>query len=402
MGWYSVKVLVSAYQCAPRHGGEIGNGWMWSTALADYGHEVTVLTHEEFKDRVLAGGRSDIDFQFLDIEGTPFGRLIGLDGYDAYRRWQNAAYEYAAGLGRDFDVIHHVGWGSLHLGSRLWRLNAPLVYGPIGGGQTAPGEYWRYFGREWPLEKARSAATGSLLRLNGWTKETLRESAVVLVTNSATEAAARRFGARDVRYFLAEGLPKEWISGRRQRPAGVPVVLWVGRMLPRKAPVLAVQAFAELRKTLPARLVMAGDGPLLPQVQATVEKLGLAADVDLLGRVPWTKLAQYYSESSMFLFCSLRDSSSAQFLEAMGKGLPATLLDLHGMADVKVGIAAEKVPLSRKPGELPGRLAAAMRTVLTADDWEARSAAAIEWALEHTFPSKAAAASRIYQEVTAS
>jgi glycosyltransferase involved in cell wall biosynthesis len=397
-----VKVLVSAYQCAPRHGGEIGNGWMWSTALADYGHEVTVLTHEEFKDRVLAGGRSDIDFQFLDIAGTPFGRLMGLDGYDAYRRWQNAAYEYAAGLGRDFDVIHHVGWGSLHLGSRLWRLNAPLVYGPIGGGQTAPGEYWRYFGRDWVMELGRSAATGSLLRLNGWTKETIREAATVLVTNSATEAAVRRFGAKDVRYMLAEGLPQEWLSGRRQRPAGVPVVLWVGRMLPRKAPVLAVQAFAELRKTMPARLVMAGDGPLLPQVQATVEKLGLAADVDLLGRVPWTKLAQYYSESSLFLFCSLRDSSSAQFLEAMGKGLPATLLDLHGMADVKVGIAAEKVPLSRKPDELPGRLAAGMRTMLTADDWEARSAAAIEWASEHTFPSKAAAASRIYQEVAAS
>jgi glycosyltransferase involved in cell wall biosynthesis len=397
-----VKVLVSAYQCAPRHGGEIGNGWMWSTALADYGHEVTVLTHEEFKDRVLAGGRSDIDFQFLDIAGTPFGRLMGLDGYDAYRRWQNAAYEYAAGLGRDFDVIHHVGWGSLHLGSRLWRLNAPLVYGPIGGGQTAPGEYWRYFGRDWVTELARSAATGSLLRLNGWTKETIREAATVLVTNSATEAAVRRFGAKDVRYMLAEGLPQEWLSGRRQRPAGVPVVLWVGRMLPRKAPVLAVQAFAELRKTMPARLVMAGDGPLLPQVQATVEKLGLAADVDLLGRVPWTKLAQYYSESSLFLFCSLRDSSSAQFLEAMGKGLPATLLDLHGMADVKVGIAAEKVPLSRKPDELPGRLGAGMRTMLTADDWEARSAAAIEWASEHTFPSKAAAASRIYQEVAAS
>jgi glycosyltransferase involved in cell wall biosynthesis len=397
-----VKVLVSAYQCAPGHGGEIGNGWMWSTALADYGHEVTVLTHAEFRDRVQAGGRSDIDFHFPDIKGIPFGALIGLDGYDAYRRWQNTAYEYAVGLGRDFDVVHHVGWGSLHLGSRLWRLNAPLVYGPIGGGQTAPGEYWRYFGRDWVMELGRSAATGSLLRLNGWTKETVREAATVLVTNSATEAAVRRFGAKDVRYMLAEGLPQEWISGQRQQPSGVPVVLWVGRMLPRKAPTLAVEAFAELRKTMPARLVMAGDGPLLPQVQATVEKLGLAADVDLLGRVPWTTLAQYYSESSMFLFCSLRDSSSAQFLEAMGKGLPATLLDLHGMADVKVGIAAEKVPLSRNPGELPGRLAAAMRTVLTTDDWEARSAAAIEWASEHTFPSKAAAASRIYQEVTAS
>jgi len=396
-----VKVLVSAYQCAPGHGGEIGNGWMWSTALADYGHEVTVLTHAEFKDRAEAGGRTDIDFRFLDVSGIPLGRLIGLDGYDAYRRWQNGAYDYAAAIGKDFDVVHHVGWGSLHLGSRLWRLNAPLVYGPIGGGQTAPSGYWRYFGRDWAKEFARSTATGSLLRLNGWTKETLRESAVVLVTNSATEAAARRFGARDVRYFLAEGLPEEWIGAPRQRPAGVPVVLWVGRMLPRKAPVLAVKAFAELRKTTQARLVMAGDGPLLPQVQAAVEELGLTGDVDLLGRVPWTKLAESYSSASLFLFCSLRDSSSAQFLEAMGKGLPATMLDLHGMADVKVGIAAEKVPLSRRPDELPAQLAAAMRDVLTADDWEARSAAAIEWASEHTFPSKAAAASRIYQEVTA-
>jgi hypothetical protein len=85
----------------------------------------------------------------------------------------------------------------------------------------------------------------------------------------------------------------------------------------------------------------------------------------------------------------------------MGKGLPATMLDLHGMADVKVGIAAEKVPLTRRPDELPTQLAAGMRGVLTADDWEARSVAAIEWASEHTFPSKAAAASRIYQEVTA-
>ena len=374
---------------------------MWSTSLADCGHEVTVLTQSEFRDRVLAGGRSDIDFHFVDVASIPI-RLPGdIDGYDEYRRWQNNAYEYAAGLRQGWDVTHHTGWGSLHLGSRLWRLPQPLVYGPMGGGQTAPVGYRRYFGREWPLEKARSAATGSLLRLNGWTKETLRESAVVLVTNSATEAAARRFGARDVRYFLAEGLAQEWIGAPRQRPAGVPVVLWVGRMLPRKAPVLAVKAFAELRKTTQARLVMAGDGPLLPQVQAAVEELGLTGDVDLLGRVPWTKLAEFYSSASLFLFCSLRDSSSAQFLEAMGKGLPATMLDLHGMADVKVGIAAEKVPLSRRPDELPAQLAAAMRGVLTADDWEARSAAAIEWASEHTFPSKAAAASRIYQEVTA-
>jgi glycosyltransferase involved in cell wall biosynthesis len=394
-----MKVLVSAFQCAPGHGGEIGNGWSWATSLADHGHEVSVLTHRDFQDQVLAGGRPDIDFHFVKHPG--YIPIRGIDTYDMYRRWQNAAYEYAASLGRDWDVTHHTGWGSLHLGSRLWRLPAPLIYGPIGGGQTAPSAYRGYFGRQWPIEKARSLATGSLLKVNGWTRETLTNSSVVLVTNSATEAACRGLGARDIRYFLADGVPQEWIGTARQRPEGVPVVLWVGRMLARKAPELAVQAFAELRKTMPARLVMAGDGPFLPRVKATVERLGLAGDVELLGRVPWPQLAELYGTSSVFLFCSLRDSSSAQFLEALGKGLPAVTLDLHGIGDVKVGLAAEKVPLASRPEQLPGDLAVAMRTVLTADDWAARSAAAVEWASEHTFPHKAAAATRIYQEVAA-
>jgi glycosyltransferase involved in cell wall biosynthesis len=396
-----MKVLVSAFQCAPGHGGEIGNGWSWATSLADYGHEVTVLTESEFKDQVVAGGRTDIDFRFIDPPSYIPIRLGGIDGYSMYRHWQHVAYEHAAALRGDWDVIHHTGWGSLHLGSKLWQLPAPLIYGPIGGGQTAPSAYRGYFGREWPIEKARSLATGSLLKVNGWAKETLRNSSVVLVTNSDTEAACRGLGARDIRYFLADGVPQQWIGTARQRPTGVPVILWVGRMLARKAPELAVQAFAELRKTMEARLVMAGDGPFLPRVRAAVERLGLTGDVELLGRVPWPQLAELYSSSSLFLFCSLRDSSSAQFLEALGKGLPAVTLDLHGIGDVKVGLAAEKVPLPSKPEQLPGDLAVAMRTVLTGDDWAARSAAAVEWASGQTFPHKAAAATRIYQEVCA-
>jgi glycosyltransferase involved in cell wall biosynthesis len=170
-------------------------------------------------------------------------------------------------------------------------------------------------------------------------------------------------------------------------------------MLPRKAPTLAVKSFAELLKVMPARLVMAGDGELMPQVRETVAQLGVTEHVDLLGRVPWTEITRLYDSASVFLFCSLRDSSGAQFLEAMGRGLPAVTLDLHGMSDLKVGIAAEKVPLSPVPDDLPGDLAAALHRVLTADNWAARSASGIEWASTNTFPAKAAAATQIYKEI---
>lgn len=395
-----MRVLVSAFQCGPGQGSEPGNGWHWPSSLADLGHQVTLVTPSEYRERVLAEGRQDIDYHFVDFASRAFSPPGGARIYDQYLHWQDAIYEHEKSARQDYDVIHHVAWGSLHLGSRLWRLPAPLVYGPIGGGQTAPSNYWRYFGKRWPAELIRNVTVGPVLQLNGRTRETLRNAATVLVTNSATEIVCRRLGVEDVRYFLAEGLPTDWLSQPRQRPTGTPIVLWVGRMLPRKAPTLAVEAFAELRRTMPARMIMAGDGPLLEQVRSTVKQLGVQDDVELMGRVPWSTVNQLCDSASVFLFSSLRDSSGSQFLEAMGKGLPAVALDLHGIGDVKVGIAAEKVELTERPEELRCRIADALRTVLTGDDWEARSAAGISWAAQHVWPAKAAAATEIYQQIT--
>jgi glycosyltransferase involved in cell wall biosynthesis len=199
--------------------------------------------------------------------------------------------------------------------------------------------------------------------------------------------------------MLAEGLPAEWLGEQRARPTGTPVVLWVGRFLARKAPALAVEAFAELRRRMPARLVMAGDGPLLEQTRSLVDRLGLAQDVELLGRVPWTEINELYDSATAFLFTSLRDSSGSQFLEALGRGLPAVALNHHGIGDADVGAAAIKVDLPAEPAELPALLGEALHDVLTDDAWSERSAGAVDWAAQHTWPAKAARATTIYADV---
>jgi glycosyltransferase involved in cell wall biosynthesis len=397
-----MNILLSSFQCSPGQGSELGNGWHWANALTKLGYDVTVLTSAYYREEILAADPGGVQFRFVDLPTSPLRRFsLRLWTYDIYRRWQDAALRHVEAQPRQYDVVHHVAWGSLHLGSRLWQLPVPLVYGPIGGGQTAPANYWRYFGRDWPAEALRTASTGSLLKLNSRSRETIHNAKVTLVTNSATAAACRRLGATDVRYMLAEGLPCEWIADARVRPAGSPVVLWVGRLLPRKAPTLAVQAFAELRRTMPARMVVAGDGPLRGKVRETVERLGLVDDVHLLGQVPWEEIKGLFDSASAFLFTSLRDSSGSQFLEALGRGLPAVALDHHGIGDVNVGPAALKVALTPNPDDLPGHLAHALRTILCDDEWEARSTAGVKWAAEHTWPAKAATASQIYREIGA-
>ena len=202
--------------------------------------------------------------------------------------------------------------------------------------------------------------------------------------------------------MLADGLSPEWIADARPQPTGIPLVLWVGTLLPRKAPALAVQAFAELRRAMPARLVIAGDGPLRTQVRATIERLGLTEDVQMLGKLPREEIRSLYDSASVLLFTSLRESFGAPFIEALGRGLPAVALDLAGIADADVGSAAVKVALPARPDDLPGRLASALQTILCDHEWESRSIAAVKWAADWTWPVKAAAATQLYQEIVGS
>ncbi len=401
-----MKVLLSAFQCCPGKGSEPATGWHWATTLADLGHDVTVLTQSEYREPILAAGSKGIDFRFIDFPASPrFSPRLGAyaDSFchlNGYRRWQNAALRHVQMRPQQYDVVHHVTWGSLHLGSMLWQLSVPMLYGPIGGGQTAPANYWSYFGRDWPAETLRTAlTTGPMLTLNSRSRETIRKSAVTLVDNSATAAACRRLGAADTRLMLSYGLTRDWLVPPRTQPTGTPVVLWAGRLLARKAPVLAVQAFADLRRAMPARLIIAGDGPLRRQVRATVERLGLTEDVQLLGHVTWDDVRRLYDSASVLLFTSLRESFGAPFLEALGRGLPAVALDLHGIGDVDVGPAALKVALPPRPRDLPGSLASALETILCDREWESRSAAAVNWASQHIWSAKAAATIQIYREV---
>lgn len=395
-----MRILLSAFACRPSRGSEPGTGWHWAETLADLGHEVTVLTISNNREEILARCPQGVDFRFIDIPNSRIPHFSEhLLAYDIYGRWQYAALREVEAQAQQYDVAHHVTYGGLHLGSMLWRLPIPLVYGPVGGGQTAPASYWRYFGRGWPSEVFRTASTGPLLKLNRRCQQTIRNSALTLVCNSATASACQRLGATDVRYMLADGLSSDWLTDARRQPPGTPLILWVGTLLPRKAPTLAVEAFAELRQTMSARLIIAGDGPLRAQVRATIERLGLTEDVQMLGRIPLEDIRSLYDSASVLLFTSLRESFGAPFIEALGRGLPAVALDLAGIADADVGLAAVKVALPPRPGDLPRRLASALQTILCDHEWESRSVAAIKWAADWTWPVKAAAATQIYQEI---
>ncbi|MGH9081735.1 MAG: glycosyltransferase family 4 protein [Acidimicrobiales bacterium] len=151
--------------------------------------------------------------------------------------------------------------------------------------------------------------------------------------------------------------------------------LFVGRVVPSKAPHDAVKALWAYRRLYDprARLHLVGATPsrrYLSALRAFVGELGLRGAVRVAGEVSDTALAGYYAAADAYVSTSRHEGFGIPLLEAMRAGVPV------------VALAAAAVPATVGPAGLlvdrpdPGRLAAAVHRVVTDGALRARLVAA--------------------------
>ncbi|ERT08036.1 glycosyl transferases group 1 family protein [Lyngbya aestuarii BL J] len=367
------KILLSAYACQPNKGSELGFGWNWAWNLAQLGHEVWVLTrsHAEsqaaWEDVLATKPQPNLHFVAVDIPNYFKPYLKGKIGvYLHYFIWQIQAYTVALELDKkhNFDLIHHVTWGSLTAGSWLWRLNKPFIFGPVGGGQIAPPAFKSYFLDQWRSEAFRSFANTQLLSLNLIARQTVSHADLILVTNQETGHLAKRLGASWVKLFLDTGLEENFFPGSPPTRSQTQALklLWVGRLFHRKGLLLALEAISKVKTEIPIQLTIVGGGSLSQYIPQWLEKLEIESKVEVKGQIPWTEVKQEYLTNDVFLFTSLRDSFGSQLMEAMAYALPLIVLNHQGAGDLVPDTAGIKVPVT-KPSETVALFALAIESM---------------------------------------
>ncbi len=84
-------------------------------------------------------------------------RLRKLPGtfYPSYNMWHRRAFRIAQRLHEElqFDTIHQLNLCGFREPGYLWKLDAPFIWGPIGGGQNYP---WRFLQRRWHQGRRRA------------------------------------------------------------------------------------------------------------------------------------------------------------------------------------------------------------------------------------------------------
>lgn len=112
-----------------------------------------------------------------------------------------------------------------------------------------------------------------------------------------------------------------------------PLVVVVGHLIPRKDPLLALEAFARAGAR-DARLAFVGRGELEGEVRGRAAALGLGARVDLVGERPPEELVDWYRAASALLLTSSREGRPNVVLEALSTGCPVLATDAGGTSEI--------------------------------------------------------------------
>ncbi|WP_433783370.1 glycosyltransferase [Actinomycetospora sp. CA-101289] len=406
-----LKVLATAYVCDRDRGSEPGNAYRTLEALSwrPEIESLTVLVRHRDAGKLVADSISwnlvprivpvadevNRSLRFSDVTRT----------YLRYWRWKRAAAKVVAG--EEFDVGHHITYGSLSLGNPLARSNKPYLVGPAGGGHP----YWRGVVRWLGLkavakELARLSAALLLDVLPSPARRGAARSSRVLAVNEHTARRAQRLGAERVDFMLAEGTLPAVPACVQETPlehrAGF---VWVGRMLPIKAPLLAVKAYElYLAGGGEQKLTMLGDGPLLEVVREYVRSRGgLQGMVEVSGRVPHRDVYRQLAKSVALVFSSIRDSSGAQVLEAATCGTPAVMCEWQLMTQwVPKDARWTARRMSTALAEVHSLADALTEASAALNDgrWAQHSRYALEWSSLHAWDTRAAELVQKYREVS--
>ena len=406
------RVLLAAYQCGPGMGSVSQIGWEWYSRLSPR-LNVTLITHVHNRAALALAGAPlrGSEIVFIDTEwfAGPLYRIakrlfpksehcvfmLSLLDFFVYEHVALRLLQRRAAAGERFDVVHAVTPVTSLAATRLHRLGAPTVLGPLNSGLATPNGFgsilhddspWLYRLRR--LARVADTMTGSTAN-----------AAAILVASGATLASIpARSRARCI-HMLENGvdLTRFHAALWPARPAGLsPLkILFVGRLVPFKALALLLEAIARVRDEFDVRLEVIGDGPMAAVWSATAARLGIAGLVDFRGARELDEVAHAMRQAHVLCLPSIRESGGSVLLEAMASarpviavafGGPAEIVDdsvgraipPHGVEAVIAGFAAALRDVVHQPGAWCDRGAEGRRRAESRFSWDAKIDRALE------------------------
>lgn len=323
--------------------------------------EATVATIEglqrERYDCGLAVGLSGSDPAVVDAARRRGCRLIDVPSLAREAAVGRDLFALAALIGiirRERPIIVHTHTSKAGF---LGRLAARLAQVPAVIHQPHGHVFYGYFGR------ARTSVYLALERVAArWS-----DRIITLTDRGAEEHLARRIGRREQFVTVPSGVPTAAlraaaptrVAAREQLGIAASdfVIAGLGRFVPIKGFDTLVAALPSVVAALPAaRLLLIGDGPERPALEARATALGVAGRVHMTGNVDG--VARWLMAADVLAAPSRNEGMGRALVEAMALGIPVVGSAVGGIPDVIADGESGRLVEPDAPAALAGALIA--------------------------------------------
>ncbi|MBK9283285.1 MAG: N-acetyl-alpha-D-glucosaminyl L-malate synthase BshA [Sphingobacteriaceae bacterium] len=117
-------------------------------------------------------------------------------------------------------------------------------------------------------------------------------------------------------------------------PDGEKIIVHVSNFRKVKRVDDVLKVFDQIRKKIPAKLILVGDGPERPNIEALCRHLNTCNDIISLGKINNPK--QVLSIADLFVLPSETESFGLAALEAMASGVPVISTNTGGLSEVNI------------------------------------------------------------------
>lgn len=400
-----MKILVSCYACSPYKGSEPGMGWNFVRQIAHH-HELHILVESKFQGDLERyfnehpEERANKYFYFIAKERHKLLRKIWPPSYYwFYREWQQKAYRKALELDKvlDFDLIHQLNMVGYREPGYLWKMNKPLVWGPIGGFNITP---WNmlasmglkgfvfYFSRNtmnlWQMY------TGQRVK-----KAMQRANALIAATQNEADTISKLY-ERESTVIPEVGFSGKEIKFAPRDRCKTLKICWCGQFTPGKSLNLLIEAASLV--TSDVELHILGDGECANKWKRMAARIP-NLHINWYGWMERSKGMAIMQGCDVFCITSLSDLTSTVLLEALSYGLPVIALDHCGFTNVITDECGIKIPIRQKE-QVVKDIAMAIDGIAADEERRKRmSVAAYQRSLSYGWEEKGRQIDRIYKKV---
>lgn len=349
-----MKILVNCYACSPYKGSEPGMGWNFVRQIA-MRHELHIIVESKFQDELERYftqhplERANKHFYFIKKERHKLLRKIWPPSYYwFYREWQKKAYRKAVELDRvlNFDLIHQLNMVGYREPGYLWKIDKPLVWGPIGGFNITPWNMLTSMGfKGCVFYFSRNMMNIWQMHTNLCVKKAMQQAnALIAATQNEADTILRLYG-RESTIISEVGFSGKEMKFTPHDRGKTLKICWCGQFTPRKALNLLIEAASLVTSNV--ELHVLGDGECANKWKRMAAKIS-NLHINWYGWVERSKGMTVIQRCDVFCITSLSDLTSTVLLEALSYGLPIIALNHCGFTNVITDECGIKIPIRRK------------------------------------------------------